>query len=67
VGANSVYFFACPQGKVEERIMEIAGGFEISSVSHDYNGLGTVTVLLVLVGPAAALAEHDKKVEELLP
>jgi hypothetical protein len=48
--ANSVYFFKCPQDKVVERIMEIAGGNEIVSATQEYAGLGVVRILLVLVG-----------------
>lgn len=65
--ANSVYFFPCPQGKVAERVIELAGGNEIASVSHDYSGLGVVNVLLVLVGAEAALRANDERVRELLP
>jgi hypothetical protein len=65
--ANSVYYFSCPQGKVVERIIEIAGGNEIASATHEYNGLGVVRILLVLVGNTAALRANDERVKELLP
>jgi hypothetical protein len=65
--ANSVYFFKCPQDKVAERIIEIAGGNEISSATHEYTGFGVVNILLVLVGNNESLRANDERVKELLP
>jgi hypothetical protein len=66
VRSQGVYFFSCHKDQVAERVIEVAGGLEISCASIDYAGFEQMNVLLVVAGLHDQVVANDERVRELI-